>query len=481
MESQGFPRIHSIFFVVFDNEKGPVVLHQVPEGTIVPHSPEANPSSSHPENDALFCTKPIIDFDAISEYIITKEQLNGRLVTICNNNYKVMGVPVRIKDHIRYIRNEYRFNLCFVFERDAETSSYEPIVQKIATVLEVLERECDFLTSEKTLPGAVTIQNVIEQMLEDLNSYCECQIPINASNTINLKLFPTYPNPTTVQNYHVPVCTVDLASMMSINWDITICKVIKHINGISSVRRIADKADVKIEWARQSIEHLLYYGCIILIDIYQFSNVYSIKPEVMQLLDEKSGLQEECIDYVTLPNHPAPSVQQLFKLYCGLQHGVTLRKLIDGNKDRVANIDLRRMVTFGVIKGLIYRVYKYPILFNLSTATAISPGNAPIKIIIQNTGNAIHPQLIPFLDGHHHYDEICTELRCSPKELDEQLGYNPDTLIKSNDETNPDATADVKPAGPAVDDNVNSTSLDSRELKRDSSNPDSWVVEFIFR
>lgn len=139
MESQGFPRIHSIFFVVFDNEKGPVVLHQVPEGTIVPHSPEANPSSSHPENDALFCTKPIIDFDAISEYIITKEQLNGRLVTICNNNYKVMGVPVRIKDHIRYVRNEYRFNLCFVFERDAETSSYEPIVQKIATVLEVLE------------------------------------------------------------------------------------------------------------------------------------------------------------------------------------------------------------------------------------------------------------------------------------------------------------------------------------------------------
>jgi hypothetical protein len=141
MEFQGFPRIHSIFFVVFDNEKGPVVLHQVPEGTIVPHSPDTNTTSLNPDNSALFCTKPIIDFEAISEYIITKEQLNGRLVTICNNNYKVMGVPVCITDHVRYqlIRNEYRFNLCFVFERDAETSSYEPIVQKMATVLEVLE------------------------------------------------------------------------------------------------------------------------------------------------------------------------------------------------------------------------------------------------------------------------------------------------------------------------------------------------------
>lgn len=118
-----------------------MVLHQVPEGTIVPHSPDTNTTSSNPENSALFCTKPIIDFEAISEYIITKEQLNGRLVTICNNNYKVMGVPVCITDHVRYqlIRNEYRFNLCFVFERDAETSSYEPIVQKMATVLEVLE------------------------------------------------------------------------------------------------------------------------------------------------------------------------------------------------------------------------------------------------------------------------------------------------------------------------------------------------------
>jgi len=149
MEFQGFPRIHSIFFSVFDNEKGPVVQHQVPEGTIVPHSPDTDPSNSNGLNDALFCTKPIIDFEAISEYIITKEQLNGRLVSVCNNNYKVMGVPVCITDHVRYklLRNEYRFNLCFVFERDAETSSYEPIVQKMATVLEVLEVLFNFLES----------------------------------------------------------------------------------------------------------------------------------------------------------------------------------------------------------------------------------------------------------------------------------------------------------------------------------------------
>ncbi|CAO3680857.1 unnamed protein product [Umbelopsis ramanniana] len=477
MEFQGFPRIHSIFFSVFDNEKGPVVQHQVPEGTIVPHSPDTDPSNSNGLNDALFCTKPIIDFEAISEYIITKEQLNGRLVSVCNNNYKVMGVPVCITDHVRYklLRNEYRFNLCFVFERDAETSSYEPIVQKMATVLEVLERESDFLTGGISNDGAVTIQNVIEQLLEDLNSYCECQIPINDSNTINLKLFPTYPNPTTVQNYHVPVCTVDLSSMMSINWDLTLCKIIQHINGISSVRKIADKANVKIEWARQSIEHLLYYGCIILIDIYQFSNIYSIKPEVMQLLDEKSGLQEECIDYVTLPGHSPPTIAQLFKLYCGLQHGITLKSLITANREQAENIDLRRLITFGVIKGLIYRVYKYPMLVNLTTSATVSVETLPSNTINQNTGGAIDSQLLSFLDGNHHYDEICTELRCSPKELDEQLGYTTDV----DNSLKQSAGLDTNEAGDTV-------SVDSRAVMGDSVNNtngyvDQWAVRFIFR
>lgn len=96
--------------------------------------------------------------------------------------------------------------------------------------------------------------------------------------------------------------------------------------------------------AKRATAHKLllrYYGCIILIDIYQFSNIYSIKPEVMQLLDEKSGLQEECIEYVTLPGHSPPTISQLFKLYCGLQHGVTLKKLINANREHAANIDLR--------------------------------------------------------------------------------------------------------------------------------------------
>jgi len=135
----------------------------------------------------------------------------------------------------------------------------------------------------------------------------------------------------------------------------------------------------------------------------------------------------------------------------------------------------RRLITFGVIKGLIYRIYKYPILFNLNTASAISAGSMPSNVINQNTGNAIPPRLLAFLDGHHHYDEICTELRCSPKELDEQLGYNSE------------ANQEIKPAGPGDNEAAAvSRSLDSRDVHGDvvnngNGNSDAWIVQFIFR
>lgn len=99
----------------------------------------------------------------------------------------------------------------------------------------------------------------------------------------------------------------------------------------------------------------------------------------------------------------------------------------------------RRVISFGVIKGLIYRVHKYPIL---TSTTTTENESFPLKhqyhrVINKYTGSSIHPDIIPFLDGKHHYDEICTELECSPQELDEQLGcpQQQDT-IESNETLN---------------------------------------------
>ncbi|CDH51394.1 nitrogen permease regulator 2 [Lichtheimia corymbifera JMRC:FSU:9682] len=495
MEFQGFPRIHSIFYALFDVHIGSVVRHQVPEGSIAAHEPGSEKAAASTNNNHTTTTastktsKSLIDFDTIREYIIPKPQLYKRLVTVSIDKYKVLGFPVAIRNHEKYeqIRNEFRFNLCFVFERDAETSSYEGVVSKLARVLEVLEIECNFL-SEDAKPDSQTnaVQNIIEQLFEDLNSYCECQIPINASNTINLKLFPTYPNPPVVHDYQVPVSTVDLKQMITPNWDLTVQKIAAHINGIHHVRGVADRANVKAQWARQAIQHLLYYGCIIMTDIFQFSNVYAVKQEITRMLDENNGLAQECLQYITLPNATPPPWPRVFALYCGLQYGLSVRDWIAEHQVATLPIDVRRFISFGVIKGLIYRVHKYPILTPLDSSNDTQLG-LPSKdqyatIINANTGSHIHPDIIPYLDGLHHYDEICTALRCSPQELDEQLqGTSDNATWRSSSTRVAVSTADNNTERYRGEYEQHQQNMDDADEDFDAYDKAQWTVKFIYR
>lgn len=128
------------------------------------------------------------------------------------------------------------------------------------------------------------------------------------------------------------------------------------------------------------------------------------------------------------------------------------------------------MISFGVIKGLIYRVHKYPILASTNESETHS-GSFPSKsqyhlVVNKYTGMAIHPDIIPYLDGKHHYDEICTDLECSPQELNEQLGCTQQQQ-QQHDEV------DTKHA-------VNTVYEAMAEDKQNEGQP-QWSVQFIFR
>lgn len=77
---------------------------------------------------------PLLDFDSISEYVIPKTRLCGRLVHCNTPKHRILGFPVIIQSD-RYHRTDFRYNLCFVFDRWADLSCYEPVVRKCATVL----------------------------------------------------------------------------------------------------------------------------------------------------------------------------------------------------------------------------------------------------------------------------------------------------------------------------------------------------------
>lgn len=115
-------------------------------------------------------------------------------------------------------------------------------------------------------------------------------------------------------------------------------------------------------------------------------------------------------------------------------------------------IDVRRFIIHGVLKGYISRIHKYPILIsttvspllknpsnssnNSSSATTPHPGGYPLsrQLGTSSSGNngsnygalqldhlpSIH-RLVKYLNGRHHYDEICTLFGISAKEMDEVL------------------------------------------------------------
>lgn len=136
------PRLEATFLAIFHPVDGPKVLFQMPEDTFGP-SGTARPSSSAPRH------APVLDFATLSEYVIPKAPLCGRLIT-CEvfserktpnprPSYKVLGFPVLLQQAEKYQRNNFIFNLCFVLDSRATVSVYEPIVRKCGRALRALE------------------------------------------------------------------------------------------------------------------------------------------------------------------------------------------------------------------------------------------------------------------------------------------------------------------------------------------------------
>ena len=169
-----------VFYATFHPTLGPTVLHQVPENLIISSSSEEAPSRSvsasrspHPRPNtsthrsytpsrlrpqsgssspsrSSVDSEAILDFSPISEYVIPKKALHGRLVSLLTTGltddeeggraeYRVMGFPSVIEGASQYTRNEYMWNLCFVFQASSSLEAFEPVVRKCARILRSAE------------------------------------------------------------------------------------------------------------------------------------------------------------------------------------------------------------------------------------------------------------------------------------------------------------------------------------------------------
>ncbi|KAH8700543.1 nitrogen permease regulator Npr2 [Talaromyces proteolyticus] len=397
--------IKAIFYSKFDTQEGPKVVHQVPDGAIVPSAAAAAQQT------------PLFTFSDISFFVIPRQELCGNLLQVCIGGYRILGYPICMKSP-RYDRNEFIFNFCLVVAEDEDFSKYTSIIQKLADLMHGLEEQSGFLSRDHSKSGEGKLYSLCETLMEDLNNYSECMIPIDELNTLNFKLFPVYPAPPHVKAWEVPLFTVRFETFMDENWDLTLQRIIPYINGVNSVRIISILADVEMRLAYKAIRHLLYYGCVFLLDIFSFAAIYAPTAQFSSTIACDEGMQQECARYINTrfaPAHPKlapapppppgtsshsraelsnshgggflldtddiwPVIRDadnttdepdqprrkcldgvgIVELYASLKQGQSVKQWYSLHSRQLANVDVRRFITFGIIKGFLYRVHKYP-------------------------------------------------------------------------------------------------------------------------
>lgn len=350
------------------------------------------------------------DFEKVADYMITKPELCGRVLSIEHPGLfagavKVLGYPVLLQNE-KYQRNSLLFSIGAVVAADADAGPYHGVLQKLGHCLQSLEAETEFLFKAER---KARLARWLPSMLHGLNTRGECLLPIDSCDTLPLKLFPTLPDPPAVRDHDVPVRVRDLDVLVGSGedsgWDLGMRMMVPHIDGIKYARAIAECADLDASIVRKGLQHLLYYGLIVLVDTFQYSNIYATTNKVQALL-HNPALRAACADYVT-GDRPAeqdapgdasntqhqqhavgpassssestaalaqkqpeqqpaditrlPSFESIFRLYTSFGAGARVCDVCAQKDTASNNIDDRRFVVFGVMHGLLRRIHKYPV------------------------------------------------------------------------------------------------------------------------
>jgi hypothetical protein len=229
-----------------------------------------------------------------------------------------------------------------------------------------------------------------------------------------MKLFPIHKHPPPVKSWHVPISKIKFVDVMDDTWDLTMKKVICQIDGIKDVRRIADEADVALDLTRIALQHLLYYDSILMLDLFLFGNIYAPTPEINDFFADREGMQAECANYVYINGPRLPNFY-LCRLLATLCTSRTIKEWLKLHIDQgfsVLNyVDVRRLIQFGIIKGLIYRVHKYAV-----SSKYLSSLVSGQRIRIEGG-----EMLQKYTDGCHCFDQIITEKNIGDVKVMEHL------------------------------------------------------------
>ena len=106
--------------------------------------------------------------------------------------------------------------------------------------------------------------------------------------------------------------------------------------------------------------------------------MYTLKPSITRLAADETIITE-CGSYVTRSGYKAADWPTLLRLYSKLLPGTTVHQWIEANDVLSLGIDPRRFISFGIIKGFLRRVHRWPV--------RVGHGQAPLFEAPRPTSN----------------------------------------------------------------------------------------------
>ena len=357
--------LRGIFYARFHPLRGPSILHQYP-----PDDPQ-------------------VSFQEISAYIIPPYELCNRAFSICASGNRVLGFPISLESS-KYERNRFTFNVCFVLDEKEDGRAWAQVVKKTARFFQELEEEDESLQAEEDLDGLIwageagypasnkgEVFSLLEAIVKDLSRYEEACIRLRGGHhVLNLRLAPLRPYPAEVQTWDVPLLIRELPRPEQWTWDLALHRIEPFIDGIKHVQRISELADVEMKLVKEAIKELIYHERVTLLDVFHFQAVY-VPTADLALLAKDGEAIAECSNYITIepsknvlastdarPNISTggPSTTTVCSLYASLSPGQSVREFVIAHRTQLSGIDVRRFITFGVLKGFVRRVHKYAVL-----------------------------------------------------------------------------------------------------------------------
>ena len=333
-ESRVSSKIQAMLFAEFDNINGPVVAHQWP-------------------TDFIGSLEEAKEMGLYGTYLIPHEALSGHICTWAHGQRTFLTYPVTYENP-KYFRNQYRTNLIFVFEVGIDIKPYKNVIKRISQALQTLEKDCEWVSRQSrstvlsngkndkdtnaiphtdsdssTAVSSTTIKSeqmhmlrLFQLIVEGLNTRNQAVVKINPGCILAFKYFPQVPDPPKVNAWDVPMivslpCVVEMEA-----WDLALQMIVPLVDNRSTVASYASALDIPIERCCLAVRHLVYVGFVILVDVFQYSNLYTLVPDVFaQYCNSVSQTDKPdnvlSLKYVSRQSEDPISMSALIRFYQG--------------------------------------------------------------------------------------------------------------------------------------------------------------------